>query len=655
MAHDVFISYATKDKPIADAVCAAIEARGFRCWIAPRDVLTGMPYGEAIVDAIQGSRVMVVVFSSNANASTHIPKEVERAATRGVTIMPLRVEDVLPAKSLDYFLASLHWLDALTAPLEPHLQKLTEAIAQTLPNGVAPGTTRVVASPPVSKLPLHTERQPWWRSRGAITIAAIVLLVTVAGAAWSYRSRMTGSETIGSLAVLPFVNGSGDSNMEYLSDGITESLINSLSQLPHLKVMSRDSAFMYKGKDADAHTVGQALGVRAVLKGRVMQRGDDLEISAELVDARDDSHIWGQQYSRKAADIFALQNDLAKEMTSMLRMRLTGDDEKQMTKSYTANPEAYQDYLKGLYWLNKGSRQGTSKAIESFQQAIEKDPSYALAYAGLADGYSMLVGLALDPPKDAYPKAKEAALKALELDDTLAETHSSLALIKSQFEWDWSGAEKEYQRAITLNPKSATIHSRYSGTLVHMGRLEQAIAEAKRALELDPLSLPINRGLGDTYYFARQYDQAIEQENKTLELDPNFELAYNDVALAYSLKSMYSEAIAESKKQVALDPRAAPLGVLAYAYGKGGKKAEAQKVLDTLLDMSKHQYVQPRVLARVYVGLGDKEKAFEYLEKSYQDRSIGTAFGLINTDPSFDPLRSDPRFADLLRRMNLQT
>jgi serine/threonine protein kinase len=245
---------------------------------------------------------------------------------------------------------------------------------------------RTVAGVPSAEAPT----QPWWRSRLTLGIFAVVVAAVLAGAGWFYRSRMGGGETIDSLAVLPFVNASGDPNAEYLSDGITESLINSLSQLPHLKVMSRDSAFMYKGKETDARTVGQALGVRAVFKGRVMQRGDDLEISAELVDARDNSHIWGQQYSRKPSDIFALQGELAKEITGMLRMRLTGEDDKRMAKSYTANPEAYQDYLKGRYWWNKRNKEGFNKGIEYFRQAIEKDPTYALAYSGLADSYSLL-------------------------------------------------------------------------------------------------------------------------------------------------------------------------------------------------------------------------------------------------------------------------
>jgi eukaryotic-like serine/threonine-protein kinase len=494
----------------------------------------------------------------------------------------------------------------------------------------------------------------WWHSREAIGIGAVALIALLAAAGWYYGLVTPRGETIDSLAVLPFVNASGDPNAEYLSDGITESLINSLSQLPHLKVMSRDSAFMYKGKDTDARTVGQALGVRAVFKGRVMQRGDNLDISAELVDARDDSHIWGEQYSRKASDIFALQGDIAKEITTALRMRMTGDDEKSMSKSYTPNPEAYQDYLKGRYWWNKPTEDGLNKAIEYFQQAIAKDPAYALAYAGLADCYSSLGNSGFVPAREAFPRAKDFAQKALEIDDTLAEAHTSLGYVKTVYDWDWSGAEREYQRSINLNPSSAEAHHFYAVALRRMGRLEESIRELKRAVELDPLSGLLNVDLGGSLYLARQYDAAIEQERKILELDPNFILAHYVLGMAYVQKSMYKEGIAEFQKVLVILPDdVRPLSGLGNAYAVAGRRAEAQKVLDQLNDLSKRKYVPAWFRAIIYVGLGEKDKAFEWLEKSYEDRSIG--FGsAIKVDPIWDPLRSDPRFADLLHRMNLQ-
>jgi len=484
-----------------------------------------------------------------------------------------------------------------------------------------------------------------------LAIAAVGLLVLLGAGGWFYRSSGRGGEAIDSVAVLPFVNASGDPNSEYLSDGITESLINSLSQLPHLKVMSRDSAFMYKGKDADARTVGQALGVRAVLKGHVMQRGDDLEISAELVDARDDSHIWGEQYSRKAADIFALQGDLAKDMTSMLRMRLTGADEKRMAKSYTVNPEAYQDFLKGRYWLGKRTEETLNKGIEYFQQAIDKDPAHFLAYAGLADSYSMLANFGFVPPNKAYPKAKEAALKALETDDSVAEAHTSLGFIKMAYDWDWTGGEREFQRAIELNPNSVTAHQLYGLALAVEGRFEESINELKRALELDPLSPSINSALGTGFLCAQQYDQAIEQEQKALDLDANFLPAHLFLGWSYVQKSIYKEGIAATEKAVAISPNSTlALSGLGYAYARSGRRADAQKMLDQLDEISKQKYVPAMYRAWTYVGLGEKDKAFEWLEKSYEDRSILTikAYGVLT------PLRSDPRFADLLRRMNLQ-
>ena len=493
-----------------------------------------------------------------------------------------------------------------------------------------------------------------WRSRAVLGIAAALLIVALVPGVWFHRFAGRG-ETIDSLAVLPFINSSGDPNMEYLSDGISESLINSLSQLPHLKVMSRDSAFHYKGKDPDPETVGRELGVRAIFKGRLVQQGDKLAISAELIDARDNSHIWGDHYNRKPADIFAVQEDIANEITTALRTRLTGEDQKRVTKSYTANPEAYQLYLHGRFWWNKRSEEGFNKGIEYFQQAIAKDPSYALAYTGLADSYSGRADYGFVPPNEAFPKAKEAALKALEIDDTLAEAHASLALIKTAYDWDWPGAERESQRAIELNPSYSSAHYWFGMALIITGRLEQANAELKRALELDPLSLIANRTLGEALFVARQYDQAIEQQRKTLELDPNFIRAHLDVGVAYLQESKYNEGIAEFEKELAISPSyTEALSWLGYAYAVAGRRAEAQKVLHQLTEFGKERFVPAPRIARIYAGLGERDKAIEWLEKGYRERSTGGAFANIKVDPAYDPLRSDPRFADLLRRMNLQ-
>jgi TolB-like protein/DNA-binding winged helix-turn-helix (wHTH) protein/Tfp pilus assembly protein PilF len=528
------------------------------------------------------------------------------------------------------------------------------AVRQFPPAAVAhPERPHVVDAPGIVTRPAKT-RQPW-RSRTALGIgAAVAVVASLVALGWFYSHAGRSGETIDSLAILPFVNANADPNTEYLCDGITESLINSLSQLPNLKVMSRDSAFRYKGKEADPQAIGRDLGVRAIFKGRITQRGDTLNISAELIDARDNRHIWGQQYDHKLADMVALREEIAREMASALRRRLTGAEEKRLTKNYTANPEAYQDYLKGRYWLNKGTEEGFNKGIEYFQQAIAEDPAYALAYSGLSDCYSSLAEFGVVPAREGYLKAKDAALKALELDDTLAEAHGSLALIKSSYDWDWSGAENEIRRAIELNPSYTDAHRLHAEVLWQTGRLDEAIAETKITIELDPLSLDTNNDLGLEFFLARQYDKAIDQEGKVLELDPNYVVAYYFRGVSYLKKSMYKEGMREFEKGVAISPDdTVVLTGLGYGYAVTGKRAEAQKVLDKLNRLSKQQYVSAVWRAKIYAGLEDKDEAFEWLEKAYEDRSI-VSVGYIKTNPMFDPLRSDPRFADLLRRTNLQ-
>jgi tetratricopeptide (TPR) repeat protein len=349
-----------------------------------------------------------------------------------------------------------------------------------------------------------------------------------------------------------------------------------------------------------------------------------------------------------------LREQIAGEMAGALRRRLTGAEEKRMTRSYTANPEAYQDYLKGRYWWNKATVAGFDKGIEYFQQAIAKDPTYALAYSGLADCYSSLADFGVIPAKEGYLKAKDAALKAVELDDTLAEAHGSLALIKSSYDWDWSGADNEIRRAIELNPGYADARRLHAEVLWQTGRLNEAIAETRRNLELDPISLGNNVDLSVEYFLARQYDQVILQERKVLELDPNYVEAYYLRGIAYLKKSMLEEGMAELEKGLAIAPASEEaLTGIGYGYAVTGRREEAHRVLDKLNQLSKQKYVSPIWRVKIYAGLVEKDKAFEWLEKAYEDHSI-VSVGYIKTNPMFDALRSDPRFADFLRRTNLQ-
>src|SRR5713226_8632193 len=394
-------------------------------------------------------------------------------------------------------------------------------------------------------------------------------------------------KTIESIAVLPFENASADPNAEYLSDGITESLISSLSHLPKLRVMARSTVFRYKGQVLDAQKVGRDLNARTVLTGRVVQRGDALIIGTELVDVENGWRLWGEQYNRKLADIFAIQEEIANEISEKLRLSLTGEEKKRLTKRHTQNAAAYQDYLKGRYYWNKRTAKAVKKGTEYFEQAIEKDPSYPLAYAGLADSYDILGFYGFSAPRDAFPKAKAAALKALEIDPALSEAHASLAYANFYYDWDWLGAEREYKRSIELNPSYATAHHFYANYLMAMRRHQEALTELEKAQELDPLLLITNAAIAWAFYFARQYDQAIEQCRKTLEMDRDFIVAHAWLGQTYLQKGLFHEAIREFQKAIELS-EGSPfyVAMLGHAYAVAGDVSEAQRLLDQLKKLS---------------------------------------------------------------------
>ena len=461
------------------------------------------------------------------------------------------------------------------------------------------------------------------------------------------------SETINSIAVLPFANIGADPNTEYLSDGITVSLINSLLQLPKLHVKARSVVFRYKGREVDPQTVGRDLQVEVVLMGRAIQRGDNLNLQVELVEVASGSQLWGEQYNRKLTDLLVVQEEITKEISARLRLKLRGEEMKRLTKRYTDNPEAYQLYLKGRYFWEKRTAEDLKKAIGYFEQAIGLDPHYALAYAGIALCHGPLGVLGYLPPWETAPKMKAAAIKALEIDDTLAEAYAALATLKAFYEWDWAGAERAFKRALELNPNYASAHLWYGLYLDALGRHEESIAEKKRAQELEPLSLIINAGIGFSFYLAREYDQAIAAQRKTLELDPNFFLEHSNLGLAYEAQGMYEKAIAEHQKAVAFSGGAIlTLASLGHAYAVSGKRAEAQKILDELHELSKQRYVSPFRIAIIYKGLGKKDQAFAWLEKAYEERD--PALNHVKVEPRCDSLRSDPRFTALLKKMRLE-
>jgi adenylate cyclase len=460
------------------------------------------------------------------------------------------------------------------------------------------------------------------------------------------------SKAIDSLAVLPLQNASADPNMEYLSDGITESIINILSQLPQLRVMARSTVFCYKGREVDSREVGRELGVRAVMMGRVLQLNDNLIIKTELVDALDGAQLWGEQYNRKSSDIFKLQEEISGDISGKLRLKLTGEEKKLLAKRYTDNTEAYQLYLKGRYYLGKMTKDGLKRGIEYFTQAIEVDPAFALAFAGLADAYYGLSAAHL-PPREAMPKARAAAMRALQIDDTLAEAHASLALVLAFYDWDWTSAETEYTRAIELNPGYASAHHWYGWYLALMGRLEESTRELKQAQELDPLSLEINADLGLSFFLGRQYDQAIEQFLKAIEMDPNFIWGRFFLAWAYEQKGLLPQAIAEYKALAQRDETPVIRASLGYAHALAGDLEETRRVLDELTEDSARRHVSAYDFTILYASLGDRDHAFECLEKAYESRSEALVW--LKVDPRLDSLRADARFLDLLARVGLTT
>jgi serine/threonine protein kinase/tetratricopeptide (TPR) repeat protein len=498
---------------------------------------------------------------------------------------------------------------------------------------------------------------PRWSRRTILIGAAAFVFVIAAIAVAAFFFSSSDRTSINAVAVLPFSDASGDPNAEYISDGITEGIIDRLSGLPNLKVISRTSAFRYKRREIEPQKVGKELGVEALVTGRVIQRGDDLSVSVELVDAREDKQLWGEQYKVKLVDIISVQQRIATAVSGNLRVRLTSEEKTRLAKSSATNPEAYQLYLKGRYHANQTTAAELKKGIDYFQQAIEKDPGDALAYAGLADSYSALGGgwqyLA---PSDSFPKAKAAAMKSLELDDTLAEAHTALAYAVFFADWDWPSAEREFKRAIELNPNSALSHARYAECLKTRLRFSESMAAAQRAQELDPLSPEIVSQVGNVYLMARRYDESIAQFQKALDLNPNLSVVRAMLASAYAMKRIYPQALAEFDKIPDQDKAVATenqivAGLLGWVYAVSGRRADALKIAQALKDLSSRTYVDFYWPGLIYAGLGDKDEAFRLLEKGYKEHSASMLY--LTVDPFWYGMRSDPRYADLVRRMGL--
>ena len=576
-----------------------------------------------------------------------VPAELERIVEKALT--KTKEERYQLAKDLSVDLKRL----------KQHLELEAELERSVTPEGessrVLPATVSTTAAPPTAEG--HAARTvssaeyvvgEIKRHKQAALLAGALILLAVIGTIGYYKYSGNRSQGITSIAVLPFTNASGDANSDYVSDGISETLIDKLSQLPGLKVIARTSAFKYKGKDIDPQEVATALGVEAVLTGRVVQRGDQLQVRAELINARDKTQLWGEQYSRQMTDLQAVQEEIARAISDKLRVRLTGAEEQRLSKRATTNPEAYQHYLNGVYSIRAGGSQ-ISLALDHFSEAVALDPKFALAWAGVSNAYVLLANNGVIDPKEGFPKAKAAVKTALELDDTLAEAHASQAFIMIG-EWDWSGAEREFKRAFELNPNLADAHSRYGGLLSRLGRHTEALEEVKRSQELDPLDLRLRAREGAVLFFARRYDEALQKFDSILTVLPDDASSLIYRAYSYDGKGMYKEAVAAYETAISKgNTTTSTQSLLGYALTQLGRKNEAQAILEKL--KTTKEYVSPAELAVLYLGLGDKEGALALLEKAYLAHDLQMQY--LKIDKHYDSLRSDPRFIELMKKVGL--
>jgi TolB-like protein/Flp pilus assembly protein TadD len=524
------------------------------------------------------------------------------------------------------------------------LPKSTDA---TVDRSTGPTTVLRTATNPSGTRELTKPNRSW------IAIAVVVLAAaTVSFSAYFYFTRKAPA-TVQSIAVMPFINESGNADVEYLSDGMTETLIASLSQLPNLLVKARSTVFYYKGKETSPKKIGTELDVQAVLLGRVAQRGNAIKLNLELVNTATQDVIWSEQYNRKQSDLLTLQGEIARDVSSKLKTKLSGAEVAKLTKTYTANPAAYELYLKGKFYANRYTKEGLGQSIECFNQAIAIDPNYSSAYSGLAYTYILMDDWFMSPNQSA-PKAREAARKALEINETDVDAHLVLGLVAHWYDWDWSAAEKELKRSIELNPRNSESYLYYSYLLSPLGRHDEAGAVARQGLQIDPLSSGTNFGVASTLVLNRRWDEAIVHLRKAIELDPNYWFHHSYLGRAYEQKGMMEEAIAEFKLAFALDNQQSENWAgLAHAYAVSGRKDEAQKMLEDLIrKSSENNYVSAYSVAVIYAGLGDKEKTFEWLERAYSDRSYYLPVYL-TTDARLDGFHSDPRFKDLVRRIGL--
>ena len=559
-----------------------MEQNGISCWIAPRNITPGLDFAEAIIDGIKSSKLFILVYSSNSSNSKQVIREVDRAVHTGIPVINLRLEDVPLSKQLEYYLSSVHWLDAKTPPLEDHINKLSGVV----------------------KILLRKDGAKEEDLEKAIRDGILQV-----------------GQDKKSIAVLPFKNISNDPDQEYFCDGLAEELINSLTKIKDIKVVARTSAFAFKGKYIDVREVGQRLNVEKILEGSVRKSGNKLRITAQLVNVADGFHLWSEKFDRDMEDIFAIQDEISFAIVDNLKVTLLKREEKALLKRYTEDPEAYNLYLKGIFNLRRYTAEGFQEAIKYFELTLQKDPDYALAYAGLSEVFYAISYWGNVPPHQAYPKVKEFAKKAIEIDKEIGEAHASLGMVYAFYDWNGKEAGRELATALELNPSSAIIHLSYSWFLTLTERHEEAVAETKRAQELDPLSPLIIAHVGLACIWGRQYDKAIQEMKAGMILAPDFYLMHYYLGLAYRGKQMRKENIAEFEKAVELSGGAPwPALMLACNYFETDQIEKGETLLQSLEQRVRQEYMPALGFAYIYFFRKDLDQTYDWLKRACEER-----------------------------------
>ncbi len=652
--YDVFISYSSIDKEAADAVCSILEGNGIRCWMAPRDITPGKAFSEAIIDGIQSSKVFVLVYSSNSNHSTQVIKEVDRAVHHELSIINLRLDDEPLSKKLEYYISDVHWMDAMTPPLEEHLNKLLKVVQillkpdeikdDEIEKAISKGTLRLGRNGK-SGTGTGRYRSPW---KSAVAAAAVIMAVLVAGLLVIPRLSKQMDKSV---AVLPFTNLSGDPDQEYFSDGMMDEILDRLFKIGDLKVISRTSSMRYKNSELSLKEIAGELGVSAILEGSVRRAGNIVRITVQLIDARNDTHLWSETYDGDLSDlseIFSMQSDVAQSVARELKAVIAPEEKQLIEKIPTVNLTAYNDYLNGRFFLCKGTPGDFDRALQYFELAMEKDPDFALAYAGIARVWNSRKQAGLSSVSEATLKAGEAINRALELDSALSDVHQALAAIRTWTSWDWEGGEASFRKAIALNPNNADPLSGYSHLLNILGRPDEAMKQIETALALDPLNPRIKSFYGMDLMFVRRYDEAVKAFREALDLSPGQGIAVINIVNALYLGGREEEAIEMLRSR--WKGNSEYLKAIDAGNAEAGFKGAMKKLAPLRAENTNITHVSQTSPAQYYTWAGDVDNALYWLEQAYEEQDPNLPYLLL---PVYDDLRDQPRFQEIARKMNL--